>query len=101
MMVINVKYWIKNIVYYYLFRSKTLFFIFLFYITLALSKKLFSKIIEIKKVVEELRTNQILMAENISKLKISMAANDKEYIDVINSLFLFKKLRNILNINKL
>ena len=41
------------------------------------------------------------MAEDISKLKINMAANDKEYIDVINSLFLFKKLRNISNINKL
>jgi hypothetical protein len=86
-----------------------LFLFFLFYITLALSRKLFSKIVEIQKVVEELRTDQKLMAEDISKLKISMAANDKEYIDVIfrknicyKFFILFKKLRNnILNINKL
>jgi hypothetical protein len=55
-----------------------------------LSRKLFSKIVEIQKVVEELRTNQKLMAEDISKLKTSMAANDKEYIDVINFLFCLK-----------
>jgi hypothetical protein len=70
-----------------LFQSETLFLFFLFYITLALSRKLFSKIVEIQKVVEELRADQKLMAEDISKLKISMAANDKEYIDVINFYF--------------
>ena len=93
MLKVKLKYclllFISKIVYYYLFQSKTLF-LFFIYITLALSRKLFSKIVEIQKVVEELRTNQKLMAEDISKLKINIVTNDKEYIDVINFLFCLK-----------
>lgn len=41
--------------------------------------------VEIQKIIEELKTDQKSMAEDVAKLKMHITANDKEFIDVINS----------------
>jgi hypothetical protein len=62
-----------------------------------ISQKIYTKILELQKLVEEMRTEQKIMAEDFKKLKNKMLLSkkdDKEFLEVNNFYYCLRILQS-------